>query len=58
MLLIIFLGLMANLAAVSSDCVIGNHVKNFDFSKVGVSVLTRFLKPTAVKTAAWVSYFI
>jgi hypothetical protein len=51
MLLIIFLGLMINLASVSSGCVIGNHVQNFEFSKVGVSVLTRFFEQAAVKTA-------
>jgi hypothetical protein len=58
MLLIIFLGLMANLASVYSDCVIGNHVKNFDFTKVGVSLLTLFLNQAAVITASWVLYFI
>jgi len=58
MLLIIFFGLMAKLASVSSDCVIGNHVKNFDYIKVGISVLTRYLEQAAVKTVAWVLCFI
>jgi hypothetical protein len=57
MFLIIFLGLMAKLASVSSDCDIGYHVKNFDYFKVGVSVLTRFLEQGAVKTAAWALYY-
>jgi hypothetical protein len=41
MLLIVFLGLIAKLALVSGDHHVGTHdVKNFDFIKVGVSVLT------------------
>jgi hypothetical protein len=57
MLLIIVLGLIANLTLVFSDCVIENHVKNFDFTKVGIILLTRLLKHAAVKTAAWVFIF-
>jgi hypothetical protein len=59
MLLIIFLGLTAKLALVTSNCGVGTQdVKNFDWNKVGVSVLTQFLKEAALKTAAWVLYFI
>ena len=44
MLLIIFLGLFAKLALVSGDYETGTQkVKNFDFSKVGIIVLPRFL---------------
>ena len=40
MLLIIFLGLIAKLTSVSGDCDLGNQeVNNFDFIRVGVSVL-------------------
>jgi hypothetical protein len=58
MMLIIFLGLMAKLALVSSNCLLGNHARDFNFNKVGVCVLTRLLKQAAVKTAACVLYFI
>ena len=59
MLLIIFLGLMAKLALVSGDCDVGTRVvKNFDFLKVGITVLTRSLKQAAVRTAACVLYLI
>ena len=41
MLLIIFLGLIAKLALVSYACDVGTQdVKNFNFPKVGISVLT------------------
>lgn len=54
MQLIIFLGLIAKLALVSGDCDIGtSEVDNFDFPKVGVSVLAGFLKQTSIKTNAW-----
>jgi hypothetical protein len=48
MMLIIFLGLIATLASVSCDCVVGNHgVRNLKWNKVGFSVLTQFLKQAA-----------
>jgi hypothetical protein len=41
MLLIIFLGLIANLASVTGYCDIGPaKLNDFDFTKVGISVLT------------------
>ena len=44
MLLIIFLGLIAKLASVSGDCDIGTQdVKDFDWNKMGIIVLTLFL---------------
>jgi hypothetical protein len=44
MLLIVLLGLIAKLALVFSDCDLGTvKVKSFDWSKVGATVLTRFL---------------
>jgi hypothetical protein len=59
MLLIIFLGLIAKLALGSGDCDVGiRDVTNFDWSKVCISVLTRFVKQAAFKTAAWILYFI
>ena len=48
MLLIIFLGLIAKLTSVSGDCDIGSSVvDDFDWNKVGVWVLTGFLKEAA-----------
>jgi hypothetical protein len=44
MLLIIFLGLVAKLALVSGDCDVGTlKVKDFDWNKVDIIALTRFL---------------
>jgi hypothetical protein len=41
MLLIIFLGLLATLTLVSGDCEVGTQgIEDFDFTKVGVCVLT------------------
>jgi hypothetical protein len=55
MLLIIFLGLIAKLASVCDGCDVGPlEVNNFDFTKVGIIVMTRFLKQAAFKTAACV----
>ena len=52
MLLIIILGLMAKLMSVSGDCDIGTQlVDDFDWNKVGIRVLTRFLKQAVSKTA-------
>ena len=52
MLLITILGLMANLMSVSADCGIGTHLVNdFDWIKLGIRVLTRFLKQAVSKTA-------
>ena len=49
MLLIIFLSLIAKLTSVSGDCDIGpQHVK-INWDKVGVSVLTQFLKEAVFK---------
>jgi len=43
MLLIFFLGLIAKLTLVSRGCEIGpQDVKNFDFNKVSIIVLTQF----------------
>ena len=45
MLLIIILGLMAKIMSVTGECDIGTQLVNdFDFNKVGICVLTRFLK--------------
>jgi hypothetical protein len=50
MLLIIFLDLIANLAFVCSGCDIGtSEVDDFDWNKVGISVLTGLLKEAALK---------
>ena len=55
MLLIIFLGLIAKLAFVSCVCDLGpSDVTDFDFVKVGINLLTRFLKQAAFKTDCWV----
>ena len=55
MLLIIILGLMAKLMSVSADCDIGTQLVNdFGCNKVGIPVLTRFLKQAASKTATLV----
>ena len=44
MLLFVFLGLIANVAFLSGECDFGTlKLKDFDWNKVGVSVLTRFL---------------
>ena len=44
MLLIIFLGLIANLASVSSECEDGTlKLNNFYLTKLGISELTSFL---------------
>jgi len=54
MLLIIFLGLIAMLSSVSGNCDLGaSKVKNFDWNKLGNTVLTRFLKEAAIKTNDW-----
>ena len=47
MLLIIFLGLIAKLMSVSGDCVVGNQHVNINWNKVGIGVLTQFLKQAA-----------
>jgi hypothetical protein len=53
MLLFFFLGLIVNLTLVCGDYDVGTQdVKDFDWSKVHISVLTRFLKQEAFKTAA------
>jgi len=53
MLLIIFLGLIATLASVCDGCDVGtSEVNNFDYYKVCIIVLTRFLKQAAFKTAS------
>jgi hypothetical protein len=49
MLLIIFLGLIAKLTLVSGQ----SYDQTFDWNKVGIIVLARFLKQAALKTAAW-----
>jgi len=43
MLLIVLLGLTANLALVSGDCNLGNPtLDDFDYSRVGICVLTYY----------------
>jgi len=50
MLLIFFLGLIVKFTLVSGDCDIGTHdIKDFDWSKVCISVLTQVLKQAAFK---------
>jgi hypothetical protein len=52
MLLIFFLGLIATITSVCDGYRVGiPEVKHFDWSEVGVTVLTRFLKQAAFKTA-------
>jgi hypothetical protein len=56
MLLIIVLGLFAQLALVSGDCEYETpKLEDFDWNKVGIIVLILFLKQAAAKTAAWVN---
>jgi hypothetical protein len=51
MLLIIFLGLIAKITLVCCQCDIGKQdVKDFDFNKVCVRLLTGFLKEAADET--------
>ena len=53
MLLIVFLDLIAKLTSVYGDCDVTNQeVKNFDFTKVGICILTWFLKQAGGKTDA------
>jgi hypothetical protein len=53
MLLIILLCLIAKLMLVSSYCDIGTHdVKYFDWYKICIILLTRFLKQVDVTNAA------
>ena len=50
MLLIFFLGLIAKFTLVFGDCDIGTHdIKDFDWSKVCISVFTQVLKQAAFK---------
>jgi hypothetical protein len=50
MLLIIFLGLLVKLTSVSGYCNNGTQTaKNFNFTEVSISVLTRFLKKVTLK---------
>ena len=54
MLLNIFLGLIAKLALVCGDCEVGTSgVNDFVWDKVGITVLTRFMKQAVFKTAVW-----
>ena len=54
MLLIIFLDLIVKLHSVSGNCDVGtSEVNSFDWNKVGITVLTLFLKEAAFKTIAW-----
>jgi hypothetical protein len=49
-MLIIFLGLIANLVLFCDGCDIGtSYVDDYDFYKVGVRVLTGFLKQPVLK---------
>ena len=54
MLLIIFLGLIAMLSSGSGYCDVGtSEMNNFDWNNVDITVLIRFPKQAAFKTAAW-----
>jgi hypothetical protein len=51
MLLIIFPGLIAKLTLVSGECNFGSqHLDDFDWTKVGVRLLTGIVKEAAVET--------
>ena len=52
MFLIIFMCLIAKLTSVSGECVVGPQHVNINWDKVGICVLTRFLKQAAFYTAA------
>ena len=55
MLLIIFLGLIAKLTLVCGDCDVGTSgVGDYNFTRVGISVLTSFLIEVTFKTVALV----
>jgi len=50
MLLIFFLGLIAKLTFVSSECDFGTqNMDDFDYTKVGVRLLTGIVKDAAVE---------
>jgi len=50
MLLIFFLGLIAKLTLVSGECEFGTqNMDDFDFTKVGVRLLTGIVKDAAVE---------
>ena len=54
MLLIVFLGLITNLVLVSGDCNFGPPTLNdFDWSRVGICVLTCLLLQRVVKISVW-----
>jgi hypothetical protein len=53
-LLIISLGLFGKLTLISGDSDFGtSEMDDFDWSEVGISVLTGILKQAAVKTLSW-----
>ena len=52
------MGLIAKLTSVSCVYVVGPQHVNIKWNKVGIGVLTRFLKEAGFKIAAWVLYFI
>jgi hypothetical protein len=55
MLFIILMGVFATITSVFGDCDPGTKVvNNFDWTKVGISVLIRFLRQTAFETAVCV----
>jgi len=59
MMLIFVLDLIAKIKLASSDCDLGTQdVKTFDWSKVRIVVLTRFLEQEAFKFAAFFLFFI
>jgi len=49
MLLIILVGLIAKLTLISGD----NEENVFDWNKVGISVLARFLRQAATESVDW-----
>jgi hypothetical protein len=44
MLVVFFLGLIAKLMSVSSECDVGTQDVDINWNEVGISVLTQFLK--------------
>jgi len=61
MQLIIFLALIVNSALFAAACDLGiPTLNNFEYNKVGISVLRCVLKPSAIKNSAslYISFFV
>jgi hypothetical protein len=56
MKLIIFLGLIAQLALVSGDCNVGKAVRNFDYNKVSTEILNCFLYQAEIRWLFVIEY--